>query len=168
MWKVWDERYGQRYYHFIYKNVLFLVLDTEDNPPDIQQQIFDVRAEAMRIVAVQGWGVFEETGYGQLTERKSGRIGEQQAAYFRQVIAQNPQVRWTFLLMHKPAWERPAEEHFSTIEAALAGTPHTPRSTATFIPTCMSSATTGTTSAWPPPAAFRTPTRKWPSTTSRW
>ena len=125
MWKVWDERYGQRYYHFIYKDVLFLVLDTEDNPPDIQKEIFDVRAEAMRIVAVKGWGVFEETEYGQLTEHKSGRIGAEQAAYFRQVIAQNPQVRWTFLLMHKPAWERPQEERFSTIEAALAGRPYT-------------------------------------------
>jgi predicted phosphodiesterase len=125
MWKVWDERYGQRYYHFIYKDVLFLVLDTEDNPPDIQKQIFDVRAEAMRIVAVKGWGVFEETGYGRLTERKSGRIGVEQASYFRQVIAQNPQVRWTFVLMHKPAWERPDEERFSTIETALAGRPYT-------------------------------------------
>ena len=125
MWKVWDERYGQRYYHFIYKNVLFLVLDTEDNPPDIQKQIFDVRADAMRIIEVEGWGAFEGTEYGQLTERKSGRIGAEQVAYFQQVIAQNPQVRWTFLLMHKPAWERPDEERFSTIETALAGRPYT-------------------------------------------
>jgi len=125
MWKVWDERYGQRYYYFIYKDVLFLVLDTEDNPPDIQKQIFEVRVEAMRVVEAKGWGAFEGTGYGQLTERKSGRIGADQAAYFRQVIAQNPQVRWTFLLMHKPAWERPDEERFSTIETALAGRPYT-------------------------------------------
>ena len=125
MWKVWDERYGQRYYHFIYKDVLFLVLDTEDNPSDIQKQIFEVREKSMRIIEAEGWGAFETTEYGQLTERKSGRIGTEQAAYFRQVIAQNPQVRWTFLLMHKPAWERPQEERFSSIEAALAGRPYT-------------------------------------------
>ena len=29
--EVWEERIGPRYYHFIYKNVLFLILDTEDN-----------------------------------------------------------------------------------------------------------------------------------------
>ena len=33
LWEVWEERYGRRYYHFIYKDVLFLVLDTEDNTP---------------------------------------------------------------------------------------------------------------------------------------
>ena len=125
MWKFWDERYGKRYYHFIYKEVLFLVLDTEDNPPEIEKQIFKVREEALRIVKAEGWGAFEATEYGQLTERKSGRIGTEQAAYFRKVVAQNPQVRWTFLLMHKPAWERPDEERFSTIEAALTDRPYT-------------------------------------------
>ena len=41
------------------------------------------------------------------------------------MIAKNPHVRWTFLLMHKPAWERPDEENFSTIESALKGRPYT-------------------------------------------
>ena len=125
MWEVWEQRYGKRYYHFIYKDVLFLALDTEDNPPDEQLHIFDVRAESLRIVEKEGWGVFHQTAYGQLTERKSGRISAAQAAYFRNVIADNPQVRWTFLLMHKPAWERPHEENFSTIETALSGRPYT-------------------------------------------
>jgi hypothetical protein len=79
----------------------------------------------MDIVEAEGWGAFEGTEYGRLTERKSGRIGEKQAAYFRQVIARNSLVRWTFVLMHKPAWERPDEEYFSTVEAALAGQPYT-------------------------------------------
>jgi predicted phosphodiesterase len=125
MWKVWEERYGKRYYHFIYKDVLFLVLDTEDNPPDVQKQLFDIRSQALQIVAEEGWGAFNATEYGQSTLRKSGRISAEQAGYFRQVIEQNPQVRWTFLLMHKPAWERPQEEYFSIVEAALAGLPYT-------------------------------------------
>jgi hypothetical protein len=77
------------------------------------------------VVEAEGWGAFDSTEYGQLTERVSGRISPGQAAYFRQVIAANPQVRWTFILMHKPAWERPGEENFSTVEAALAGQPYT-------------------------------------------
>lgn len=125
MWKVWEVRYGQRYYHFVYKDVLFLVLDTEDNPPEAQKRIFALRAQALGIVAEQGWGALEATEYGQLPERQSGRVGAQQAAYFRRVIAQHPQVRWTFLLMHKPAWERSGEENFSTIESALAARPYT-------------------------------------------
>ena len=35
MLKIWERRFGKLYYHFVYNNVLFLVLDTEDppNPP---------------------------------------------------------------------------------------------------------------------------------------
>ena len=31
MQKAWEERYGRRYYHFTYKNVLFLILDSNDD-----------------------------------------------------------------------------------------------------------------------------------------
>ncbi len=30
--QVWKERFGRRYYHFVYKNVLFLLLNSEDPP----------------------------------------------------------------------------------------------------------------------------------------
>jgi len=125
MWDVWEERYGRRYYYFIYKNVLFLVMDTEDNLPEEQLRIFDIREQSMEVIEAEGWGAFDATEYGQLTERVSGRIGPEQAAYFRQVIAANPQVRWTFVLMHKPAWQRPNEENFATVEAALADQSYT-------------------------------------------
>ena len=125
MWEEWEKRYGKRYYHFIYKDVLFLVMDTEDNTPEMQKHIFEIRAEAIRLIDTEGWDALLGTEYGQLAERESGRISAGQAAYFRNVIAQNPQVRWTFVLMHKPAWERPDEENFSTVEAALAARPYT-------------------------------------------
>ena len=101
------------------------MLDTEDNQPDFQREIAQIRAEAIEVIEREGWGALHTTAYGQLLERKSGRIGPEQAAYFRGIIAQNPQVRWTFVLMHKPAWERPDEENFSTVEAALEGRPYT-------------------------------------------
>lgn len=125
MWAVWEQRYGRRYYHFVYKDTLFLVLDTEDNPADFQQHIHQIRAEADRVVEEKGWDALPETAYGRLEERKTGRVSAAQAAYFRAVIAANPDVRHTFLLMHKPAWERPGEEHFARIEAALADRPYT-------------------------------------------
>ena len=125
MWEVWEERYGQRYYHFIYKNVLFLVLDTEDNPADFQQHIHEARLEAISILENEGRDAFYASEYGQLEERQSGRIGAQQAAYFRGIISRYPDVRWTFLLMHKAAWERNNEKNFLSIEAALEGRPYT-------------------------------------------
>ena len=125
MWDVWEERYGNRYYHFIYKDVLFLVMDTEDNPPEEQIELFDIREQAMVVIKEEGWSIFPETAYGQSEVRKTGRIGAEQAAYFRDVIATNPQVRWTFITMHKPAWQRPGEENFATVEAALSDQPYT-------------------------------------------
>jgi len=125
MWQVFEQRYGRRYYHFIYKNVLFLVMDTEDNSPEFQQEIDEIRMQAMEVVKNEGWGALPDTEYGRLVERLSGRVSPEQATYFRDVIAQNPQVRWTFVLMHKPAWERPDEENFSTVEKALEGRPYT-------------------------------------------
>jgi len=126
MWEVWEQRYGKRYYHFVYKNVLFLVLDTEDNPPEFQQYIHEIRLETIRVIEAEGWGeAASNTEYAKLEEASSGRIGAGQAAYFRQVIGQHPEVRWTFMLMHKAAWERPDEENFSTIETALSERPYT-------------------------------------------
>ena len=123
--QVWAERYGSSYYHFVYKNVLFLVLDTEDNPPDFQQYIQEIRLQAIEVADTEGWEAFHATEYGQLEERKSGRVSSAQASYFRQVIEQTPDVRWTFILMHKPAWERSDEKNFSSMERALGDRPYT-------------------------------------------
>jgi hypothetical protein len=123
--EIWEQRYGRTYYHFVYRNTLFLVLNTEDNPPEMQQYLARIRSEAEVVFRQGGWDAWRETEYGRSEERRTGRIGPGQAAYFRDVIARHPGVRHTFVLMHKPAWERPAEEHFATIEAALADRPYT-------------------------------------------
>ena len=66
MSKQWVERFGCSYYHFVYRNVLFLCLNSED-PPDTH-------------------------------------ISPEQAQYVRDVLAQNANVRWTFVFLHKPMW----------------------------------------------------------------
>jgi hypothetical protein len=123
--RVWDERYGRRYYHFVYKNVLFLVLDTEDNTPERMQEIFEIRMEAIEIVKSQGMEAFAETEYAGITEQTAGNITAEQSAYFREVIGDNPDVLWTFLFMHKAPWEREGEVNFAAIEQALADRPYT-------------------------------------------
>lgn len=125
MQAIWDERYGRRYYHFLYRDVLFLVLDTEDHSRERTLAIQAARDEALERVREEGWGALPKTEYARLPEYAAGAVGAAQAEYFQQVIGAHPDVRWTFLFMHKAAWERPDEQNFAAIEAALAGRPYT-------------------------------------------
>jgi hypothetical protein len=123
-WEVWEERYGRRYYYFVYKDALFLVLDTEDNSPERQWEIHRERDKALELVELEGWGIYDDTEYAQMPETRTGNISEAQSLYFQQVIAMHPGVRWTFLFMHKPAWLRDGEKNFLAIEDALSGRPY--------------------------------------------
>ena len=125
MRQVWEQRYGARYYHFVYKNVLFLVLDTEDNPPARMQEIYEARAVALQRVADEGWAALADTEYSRMPEQTTGTLGPEQSKYFVDTIADNPDVRWTFLFMHKAPWEREGEQNFAAIERALADRPYT-------------------------------------------
>jgi len=122
---VWEERYGPRYYHFRYKAVLFLVLDTEDHSPERMEEIQEARNEAVELFKAEGMEAFQGSEYSRMPERSAGTVGPAQAAYFQKVIAENSDVRWTFVLAHKPAWEREGEVHFAAIESALADRPYT-------------------------------------------
>jgi hypothetical protein len=90
--KIWQERYGRRHYHFIYRNVLFLCLNTDDH---------------------QGTG--------------APSLGKAQVAYARQALADNKDVRWTIVLLHKPIWTAANLEKrgWLDVEQALAGRPYT-------------------------------------------
>lgn len=124
-WDVWEQRYGRRYYWFTYKNVLFLVLDTEDNTVERQWEINQARNEAIERIDVEGWAIYDETEYGQMPETPHGSISAEQSEYFRDVIAEHPDVRWTFVFLHKPTWLREGEQNFLAIEQALSDRPYT-------------------------------------------
>lgn len=83
----WLDRYGVLYYHFVYRNVLFLSLDSEDPP--------------------------------------SSNISAEQVAYVEKALAENPDVRWTVVLLHKPLWTYDEDNGWTAVEAALQGRPHT-------------------------------------------
>ncbi|WP_421871126.1 metallophosphoesterase family protein [Marinoscillum sp.] len=123
--EIWEERLGARYYHFIYKDVLFLVLDTEDHTADRMAEIEQIRNDAMRVIDTAGWEAFPQTDYYSLPERSTGNLGAAQIDYFLQVIQENAAVRHVFLFMHKPIWEREGNEQFGQIEEALAGREYT-------------------------------------------
>lgn len=87
MEKDWLNRFGRSYYHFLYKDVLFLCLNSEDPPAD--------------------------------------HISEQQVEYFAKVLQVNQDVRWTFLFIHKPLWDRDGEHNWDKIEALLGNRQYT-------------------------------------------
>jgi len=125
MRKFWAERYGSRYYHFLYRDVLFLMVDSEDFEEDRMQEIYLARAEAIRVLTGPEPANFEDTEYFSMPERSTGEISDEQSRYFEEVLKKYPEVRWTFVLMHKPVWRREGQGGFSRIESALGDRPYT-------------------------------------------
>ena len=128
--EVWRERHGASYYSFVYKNVLFLVLDSEDPPreapADIKEkldlynklQIEDpARAQAMLAEFMADSSVVAGLA-------KSVEFDDEQVSFIKKTLEQNPDVRWTFLFLHEPAWENPSES-FTAIQELLKGRDHT-------------------------------------------
>ena len=162
---VWDERHGPRYYHFVYKDVLFLVLDTEDNSPARMLEIFEARKEAIEAVKTEGWDAFDTSEYASLPEQKAGNISDEQSAYIRKAISEHADVRWTFLFMHKAPWLREDLTAFAAIEDALADRPYTLFNGHVHTYELMERrgrdyirlATTGGVVRFPPPTDFQSP-----------
>lgn len=124
--KVWFDRVGadRGYSHFVYKNVLFLLMSTEDPPkndpdPELEEKYESVKAG--EVSAAEGRAIVEEL------EAWAGKvnISDDQVAYFERVLAENPDVRWTFGFLHTPAWAQPDPGNFARVETLLADRPYT-------------------------------------------
>lgn len=114
--QVWRERHGATYYHFVYKDVLFLVLDSEDNsrpepPPHMKESIglynrlqTEDPETAKKMLAEF---MKDESVVAGLS--KPVEFPEDQMTWIKKTLAEHPNVRWTFLFMHEPAWENPSE-----------------------------------------------------------
>ncbi|MBI1766776.1 MAG: metallophosphoesterase [Bacteroidetes bacterium] len=120
MRKYWGHRYGRRYYHFVYNQVLFLMIDSEDYSEKRMQEIYVARKRAIELLDSGKTEQANKSAYFQMPERMSGEISSEQSTYFEKVIADNPNVRWTFILMHKPVWKREGAGNLSRIEKALS------------------------------------------------
>ncbi len=121
----WQERNGPRYYHVRYRDVLFLVLDTEDHPLERLREIAILREETIRVAAEHGWDAAGKTEYANLPEDTTGMISSAQADAITKAIAENDDVRWTFLLMHKAPWAADDMPAWQAIEHALGDRPYT-------------------------------------------
>jgi hypothetical protein len=127
---VWQQRHGATRYDFVYKNTLFLVLDSEDPPrvapPGIKEKLDEynrlqtedpAKAKAMLAEFMADDSVVAGLG-------KPVDFSDAQIAWIRNTLAQHVGVRWTFLLLHDPVWENPSES-FKKIEQLLKGRKHT-------------------------------------------
>jgi hypothetical protein len=96
---VWQEKFGRRYYHFVYKNVLFLVLNPYDGPEGEKK----------------GAKHFEI------------QFSKEQLDYVKQVLADTPSVRWTIVALHQPVWTQTnaSETGWLEVERLLAGRRYT-------------------------------------------
>ena len=129
--EVWQGRHGPNYYHFVYRDVLFMVLDTEDAPrldppPGMEESIKlynrlqtedpqkakEMLAEFMK----------DESVVAGLS--KPVEFLEAQMNWIKKTLADNPDVRWTFLFMHEPTWENPSDS-FKAIQTLLKDRPFT-------------------------------------------
>ncbi len=97
---IWKQRLGRTYYHFVYHDVLFLCLNSEEG----------------------------------LDAHRSSFFSEDQRAYIKQALDENPDVRWTLVFLHKPVWlseghlggEKPEDPSgWKEIEGMLQGRKHT-------------------------------------------
>lgn len=137
--EIWRKRLGADYYSFTYKDALFLVLNTEDPPqPKIArtQLLEQYGADAMKTVftALQGDPAKAEAIFAsdpKLAELAAKVRGSENVAFsadqvkmVRDALAKHRDARWTFVLMHRPAWKVESAA-FREIEAMLKGRPHT-------------------------------------------
>ena len=124
--KAWNERFGndRGYYHFVYKNTRFLVLDSEDFTDEFFSGLKVKRNEAIAVYK-QDPARFGDTEYANMPERSYGVISDAQTAYALETIANNKDARWTFIFMHKPVWKDENESNFKRIEQALGGEKYT-------------------------------------------
>lgn len=121
----WEKHYGARYYYFKYKNVLFLILDSEDYTEARFQEIFVARDRALKILDGTLAGSYENSTYYNMPERTYGAMSATQQEYFRNVLKAHQDVRWTFVLMHKPLWLREDKQGLGPLEAVLKGRNYT-------------------------------------------
>jgi len=129
--EAWLERRGVDYYYFLYNDVLFIVLNSEDDsrpapPPEIMEgikiynklQLEDPEAAKEMLKEFMS----DEAVIAALAQPVE--FPEKQMNWIKKTLAENADVRWTFLFLHEPCWENPSES-FKVIQSKLKSRNHT-------------------------------------------
>jgi uncharacterized protein YceK len=127
MKQVWLERHGPLYYHFVYRDVLFLVLNSEDPPNPPPKDMAEKTAQYKKLLKEDpkaAQAMLAEFMGSLASYKVPANFSDLQVAYVKKVLEQNPKVRWTFVFVHQPAWENPSK-NFLAIEQLLQNRPYT-------------------------------------------
>ena len=129
--EVWRERFGATYYSFVYQDVLFMVLDSEDGsrpepPPEMKDKIAEYNRlqteDPEKAKSMLAGFMSDEAVIAGLS--KPVEFPEKQMTWIKKTLADHADVRWTFLFLHEPAWENPSES-FKGIQKLLKDRDHT-------------------------------------------
>ena len=127
--EVWLERRGPRYGSFVHKDALFLVLDSERSQPELRPVetggLYAKIMEAMKTDEDRAMTMVKDMvakleAFGDLmAEIDHADYGEEQLAFVRDNLERHRDVRWTFVVTHKPAW-KDRNPQFQQIQALLS------------------------------------------------
>jgi predicted phosphodiesterase len=119
----WEERFGPGYYYFVYKNVLFLAMDSEDYPrPEPPPEIKELTKVYKRLQVEDPQKAQEMLAEFMKSDAIVAALGnpqefpEEQKDWIKKTLADHQDVRWTFLFMHEPCWENPSESFKEIME----------------------------------------------------
>jgi 3',5'-cyclic AMP phosphodiesterase CpdA len=146
----WLARHGALHYHFRYRDVLFLVLDTQDPPQSLAQMLRpapgsptdlpdpltallaagDRLDEQELIDEVQRLLAQEPATLQALLKAvkegtQPGNLGDEQLDQLVGTVVEHDDVRWTVLLMHMPLWQGDGHPGLDRLRDALGGRPYT-------------------------------------------
>jgi hypothetical protein len=137
MQQVWRERKGFEYYGFRLGDILFVTLNTDDPPFELNDGIIDLlkkatsnikneperAAEHRRVLQKE---TIDRISPEQLKEAntKDVSIGDKQLAFIERILADNQYVKWTFVNMHRPGWKS-NNSQYHKLEAILSNRPYT-------------------------------------------
>ncbi|MEN6385095.1 MAG: metallophosphoesterase [Phycisphaerales bacterium] len=132
--KIYEQRFGSAYYFSIYKNVLFLFVNTDDPTaeidPKVQQELNKEKQALKEMAKTQGvtpQGLIKLQQYEEKHRNLDGaKITDAQFEFFKKVLADNNNVRWTFVIMHKPVWKQTSPPaNWVKLEELLKTRPYT-------------------------------------------
>lgn len=113
----WSERRGPQYYYFIYKDVLFIILDTEDAERPMPENMEEDIATYNRLkkedlnAAMEFMVEWMKTPEAQEAFGHHAKVEfpDTQIEWLEKVLNDNKDVRWTFVFLHEPVWDNPSE-----------------------------------------------------------
>ncbi|MFF0818470.1 metallophosphoesterase family protein [Rhodococcus sp. NPDC003318] len=128
----WLRRYGALYYAWRYRDALFVVLDTQDPPPSIEEMTHGMSPEEFADLLRTMHTDVQENPADFIASQKDhvegpvgARFSDEQLAWVGEILAANRDVRHTFVFMHIPCWQDKDSKEFTALRDALADRDYT-------------------------------------------